>query len=192
MFSATLPNPAPLFRMKMTQAKTNRITHRIAAYLVKGMRPFSTVEEKEFRNMFLETDSRYRCPNRSTFAEEVIPSMYQSVYTRVREDVQGAIKVGITLDSWTSRATESFITITAHYITKEFQQESVVLQTRQLKDSHTGLKTAEVIKLAEEEWAMKVVSLTTDNASNMRVAAQAAELEHVGCFAHVLNLAACK
>ena len=72
--------------------------------------------------------------------------------------------------------------------------KSVVLQTRILNESHTGINTSEVLKAAAEEWGLsnKVFALTTDNASNMKIAAIKAEMQQVGCLAHTLNLAAHK
>ena len=61
-----------------------------------------------------------------------------------------------------------------------------------MKEAHTGLNTADVLKLAEVEWDLTVQSLTTDNASNMKVAASKASMTRVPCFAHTINLAAQK
>lgn len=61
--------------------------------------------------------------------------------------------------------------------------------------SHTGVNIGEVLKEAVSEWGLdrhdtRKISLTTDNASNMDIAAHTAELSpHIGCFAHTINLA---
>ena len=62
--------------------------------------------------------------------------------------------VAITCDGWSSRATESYMTITAHHITNEWQLLAHVLQTRAMHESHTGANVAEVLKTATEEWGI--------------------------------------
>ena len=60
-----------------------------------------------------------------------------------------------------------------------------------MPESHTGESIAAVLLEAVEEWCIPTdPPLVTDNASNMEAAAREAQLSiHIGCFAHVLNLA---
>lgn len=192
--SAVASNPFLLAsKMKLPTSKTHRITMRIASYLLSDMRPFTTTESKEFRKLIHECEPKYQMPSRATFSEHVIPSMYTITANRLKAELKDAGgTVAITCDAWTSRATESYVTITAHYVDNDFNLCPAVLQTRAMHDRHTGVNTAEVLTCAEAEWGVRVASLTTDNASNMKVAARTANMIHVGCYAHTLNLAAGK
>lgn len=165
---------------------------KVASYLIADFRPFTTVESPEFRDIILECEPRYKFPNRATFSEKIIPSLHEVVAARVKADMSIARSVALMCDSWTSRATDSYITITAHYVNRDFEPCSVVLQTRELKESHTGLNTATVLTASVAEWGCTVGSLATYNAANMKIAAKAANMSHVGCFAHTINLAANK
>ena len=49
----------------------------------------------------------------------------------------------ITHDGWTSMATESYDTVTAHFINRDWELKSAVLHTLKVTDSHTGEKIAE-------------------------------------------------
>ena len=177
-------------KMKLAQTKTHRITARIARYLIDDMRPFSTVDSQAFRDMIHECEPRYQFPWRATFSEDIIPKMYDSVSARVKGELLKAETIAWTTDSWTSRATQSYVTITAHFINPEMELCSRVLQTRQLPESHTGEHVGNVLRQAQQEWACNVSALTTDNAANMKIAAQTAGIPiHIGCFSHTLNLA---
>ncbi|CAM4608459.1 unnamed protein product [Leuciscus chuanchicus] len=99
---------------------------------------------------------------------------------KVESALESAERVGLTCDGWTSRATESYITFTVHFINEDWEINSYVLQTRAMHETHTGIHIADVLK--------KPV-VVTDNASNMRVAMDLTGYQHVKCFAHVLNLA---
>lgn len=165
---------------------------KVARFLIAEMRPYTTTESPEFRDLIKECEARYSFPSRATFGERVVPMMYDVVAERLKMELKESGAVAITCDAWTSRATESYITVTCHYIDGDFKLQSNVLQTRAMNDSHTGVNTAAVLAEVEAEWGCQVRSLTTDNARNMKVAAREANMMHIGCFAHTINLAANK
>lgn len=101
-----------------------------------------------------------------------------------------ASRVALMCDSWTSVATESYLTVTAHYLSEDWQILSHVLQTRAVYEYHTGTHLAELRAHVVDEWQLsdKDIELVTDNAVNMIIAAQVGKFPHVKCFAHSLNL----
>lgn len=135
------------------------------------------MENPGFRYMLKTLEPRYKLPARSHFTEKVIPELYHETKVQVMASMTQANRVAITCDSWTSVSTESYVTITAHYVSEDWQ----------ILSSHL----AELLSHVVEEWQLsdKDVVLVTDNASNMSVAAQVGKFPHVKCFAHTLNLA---
>lgn len=150
------------------------------------------VENTEFRALLNELDPRYKVPNRKYFSDSLVPEIYDEMRDSLKESLRQASFVSLTTDGWTSRANQSYITITCHFIDDDWQMQSYVLQTRILEESHTGANIAEVLCNALDEWEIKIenTALLTDNAANMGVAATAGGFRvHIGCFAHTLNLA---
>lgn len=139
-------------------------------------------------------DSRYDVPSRIHFSEKVVPHMYDTVKGQVKSKLSEARQVALTTDGWTSRSTESYVTITACFIDNEWKLNNYILQTRAMPESHTGVNIASVIKEAIIEWGLPATPpLVTDNDSNMTVAAKEANcFPHIGCYAHTLNLGAQK
>ena len=63
--------------------------------------------------------------------------MYSNVKEKVIEGLSSAHLVALTIDCWTSRATQSFITVTAHYINDDEEIQNPVLKTRPIYEAHT-------------------------------------------------------
>uniref|UniRef100_H3B6R6 HAT C-terminal dimerisation domain-containing protein n=1 Tax=Latimeria chalumnae TaxID=7897 RepID=H3B6R6_LATCH len=94
-------------------------------------------------------------------------------------------------DSWTALNTESYVTITCHFI-RQWKMESIVLQTRAMPERHTAENLADMLNTAAETWNLKgkITACVHDNASNIVLANTALlEWESNPCFAHTLQLA---
>uniref|UniRef100_A0A672JQE7 BED-type domain-containing protein n=1 Tax=Salarias fasciatus TaxID=181472 RepID=A0A672JQE7_SALFA len=170
-----------------------KITHSVIYYMCKDMRPLSTVEGDGFRFMMNTLEPRYTIPSRQHFTDVALPRLYKEEKTTVLDELRLAERVALTCDSWTSRSTESYVTVTAHHI-DEWKISSHVLQTRPMYDSHTGENIAGLLREVVDEWGLRAKEpvVVTDNAPNMAVAARLAEMDHIQCFAHSLNLASQK
>ena len=168
----------------------------IGRYMAVDLRPLSTVESPAFQKLVHELDPMYKLPGRTYFSSMVLPDLYQETRRYVEEALQQACQVAITTDGWTSRATESYMTVTAHCIDGDWKLQNFVLQTRQISESHTGVNIAAVLDAAVEEWELirngQDIPIVTDNASNMYTAVKEAKQlgPHVGCFARVRRIVA--
>jgi hypothetical protein len=174
--------------------RAQAITKAIGYFIASDMRPYSVVQKEGFKHLVSTLEPRYTLPSRTFFSETVIPDMYKKVKARVVSDLEKATAISITTDSWTSRATESYVAVTAHFIDPDWEFKSYTLQTRQLSESHTGAHLADVLNGTITEWNLqrrgKGPAITTDNASNIINGVKEANLfPHVTCFAHTLNLA---
>ena len=171
--------------------RAQRITQCVGAFIAKDLRPYSIVMSAGFRQLVKTLEPRYKIPSRQTVADTVVPALYRETKAQVMNSMREACRVAVTCDSWTSVATESYLTVTAHYFNDDWDIVSHVLQTRAVFESHPGFHLAELLSDVVKEWQLteKAVVLVTDNASNMIVAAQVGHFPHVRCFAHTLNLA---
>ncbi len=124
-------------------------------------------------------------------ANTAVPRMYEEVEEAVKTSLSSAQRVALTCDGWTSRATESYVTITSHHISDEWEMVTHVLQTRAMHESHTSSNIADLLKRAVDKWGLqdKDVAIVVDNTSNMTTTAELASMLHFKCFAHTLNLA---
>ncbi|XP_052399237.1 E3 SUMO-protein ligase ZBED1-like [Carassius gibelio] len=173
--------------------RSQKITESIAYFICQDLRPYSVVENPGFRRMVNAMEPRYPIPTREHLTKVCIPGLYSQTRAHVKASLASAERVALTCDGWTSRTTEAYVTITAHFINEEWELVTYVLQTRDMPESHTGHNLAEHLTKAVAEWGIKEKDpvIVTDNASNMTIAAEEAAFTlHVKCYAHTLNLAA--
>ena len=74
--------------------------------------------------------------------------------------------MSLTTDLWTSAANHGYITLTSHYINKNWELKNHVLVTRELNDKHTGVNIANCRAQLKEEFELSdITCIVTDNAS---------------------------
>jgi len=115
----------------------------------------------------------------------------EKVKGKVQILLNAASYVAITTDIWTSMNTDSFMTLTAHFVDKTISElRTVVLCTKKLVSNHTGASLSEVINQELVDWNIlyKVVAIVTDGASNIKLAVRLMNISHIPCTAHRLNL----
>lgn len=169
-----------LFPMDSKSKKAQQITTAIALFMVKGLKPYSIVEELGFQYLLFVLEPRYVIPSRTQFSRTIVPNMYREckkkMQIRLQEltDNQELESVSLTIDAWSSRKLDSFLAFTVQYISPEWKMEKYTLDL----DPFPGRHTADVIcqnledKISDynlsDEGIQKYV--TSDNGANMLAA----------------------
>ena len=173
------------------ERRANEISKLITTMIVTDMLPISFVEGSGFRELMAYVEPEYKVPCRTTITTR-IEKMYEEKAEDLRTRLAAAPKVSITTDGWTALTTESYVTITCHYIDLRFEMQSAVLQTRAMAERHTAENLAEGLRSATESWGIsnKVTACVHDNASNVTLAnTRYLDWESSPCYAHTLQLA---
>lgn len=173
-------------------ARSSKITTLVAEFVARDMRPISSVDGSGFQQLMRYMEPGYKPPSRP-FLTTTCRRLYSSLKENVLDILSSPdVYVALTTDLWTSRAIESYLTVTVHYINSEWKLESKVLQTREMKERHTGENIAEALLSVINEWKIdehRISAIVRDNASNMNVAVEKLGWCDVPCFAHTLQLA---
>jgi len=171
-------------------SRTKKNNLMLMKMVVRDMQPFSIVEDRGFREYVAHLDPSCQLPSRRTLTRELLPRLYDDVKEDVQTVLSGVETVSLTTDSWTSRSTENYIAVTAHYITAEWEMGSYLLECFQYSERHTAENLRDELLRVIREWKLegKVVGVCTDNAANITTAVKLAKLKHLPCFAHTLNL----
>lgn len=160
---------------------------------IKDLQLFSVVEDFGFRKFVNDLNPNYQLPSRRTITDTYLTAAYEQRLEEVEIELAWAKAVTLTTDSWTSRNTESFLGVTAHYLKNDYELNSVLLGCVSFKGSHTGTYYATKISELLKKWNLddKILMVISDNAANIKKAIKDdLKLKHFGCYAHTLNLIA--
>lgn len=185
----------PIFNSKTHNPSLERvsgITAAIGRFIAFDMRPISTIEGQGFQSLIHYLEPKYEIPCRRVFTETVIPRLYESLKNNILQQLKSANSFGLTFDYWSSIALKSFLTLTVHFCSQDFELWSYVLKTVEVLQSHTGQNTANTVKSILDEFGLKEnlalkFFTVSDGASNMRLAGQELSYPHFSCFAHILH-----
>ncbi|XP_070835535.1 zinc finger BED domain-containing protein 4-like [Chaetodon trifascialis] len=168
------------------------ITRAITEFIAKDMAPLSTVTKPGFTALINTLDKRYSIPSRTYFSQTAIPELYKKCKDKVAAELKTVEFFATTTDLWSSRTAEPYQSLTVHFIDEDFNLKARCLQANYFPDDHTGDNIAAGLRegLASRDLhEEKHVCITTDNASNMVLAAQLNEWMRLQCFGHRLHLA---
>lgn len=111
-----------------------------------------------------------------------------SIETKIKQEISELHDIAITHDSWTSLNTESYSTVTGHFINKDWELKSVVLETKKMDGSHTAENIKASLFETQARWSLPNPIGVTDNAANERKAFELLNWVRFGCYGHRLNL----
>ncbi|XP_073699819.1 E3 SUMO-protein ligase ZBED1-like [Garra rufa] len=177
---------------QQTETATQAAAQEILLPKRGGMIPVYAVEKGSFRDLVKVLDPRYVMPSRKHFSKVELPRLYNACRAQVEKDVRSVVHYALTTDLWTSRATQPYMSVTIHYISKDWILCARCLQTAYFPDDHTGAMIAQGLRDALESWGLQechLVCVTTDNATNNISAMELNEWERLQCFGHRLQLA---
>ncbi|KAI1703072.1 zinc finger BED domain-containing protein 1 [Ditylenchus destructor] len=129
----------------------------------------------------------------SYYRKTVLPKAYEALKSKMLNELRAMEALSFTTDIW-SGPNDSYISLTAHGINKEWKARNFVLCVREFPGSHTGERVGELVRAMLKEWAVpqeKCFLFLRDGGANMRKAFNmdsASELESADCAAHLLNL----
>ncbi|CAI6370739.1 unnamed protein product [Macrosiphum euphorbiae] len=167
------------------------ITESLVRYIAKDMLPLSSVDGIGFLEFMRTVSPNYEVPCRNTIKRRML-GLYLTEKNRVASDLNGIDFIALTTDCWTSRSTESYISITAHGITNEWKIVNYILTTELMDERHTSINLKEKLLDIIRVWDIynKVVCIVHDNAINIKnaVCSMAPDIKSRTRFAHSLQL----
>ena len=150
------------------------------------------VDGQGILNLMHAAESRCTVPCRKTIMG-LIDQKYHMLKEWVADQVGQNSVLSLTIDMWTSRAGDGYISLTAHYIKNDFKLFHQNLSTCHFPGTHDHLNIAEILQKLADTWHIdlddQVSCFATDNGSNI-VKSLKDDLDkmHIPCAGHTLNL----
>lgn len=192
------PTLSEVFQKKETFTTSHprhiQITKSVVEMMATDLHSYSLVQEKSFKNLLQVLEPRYKLPSRTTFSQSLVPALYASEKKKLQvlleNELSNVPSLSLTTDTWTSRSNDSFLCLTAHYLTKDFDNRSFVLGNKNKGVSHSRLFIGQLEEIVEEWKLPKMpIFVVSDNGANIKAALERSSWERVSCFAHSLQLA---
>lgn len=169
--------------------------------------PFTLTENQYFRDLInYVSGTNNEC---SLFCAKTTKKLITDLYEEYKSDLKTSLqnnefKISFVIDGWTSSNIHPFQGVFARWINNEWELCTTVLDLTILQGSHEGKNLADAFWAVLKDFGLfaKLLSVTTDNASNMDTLFE--ELEklfrelgipfdsknfRIRCFAHIMNLA---
>ncbi|OWM74551.1 zinc finger BED domain-containing protein RICESLEEPER 2-like [Punica granatum] len=166
--------------------------------------PLAFVEYVGIRSIFSYLRENVPVISRNTARADVL-KVYKKEKSRVKSLLEEASgRICLTSDLWTSITTDGYLSLTAHFIDKNWILQKRILNFSPMPPPHTGVALNNKITSLLAEWGIegRLFSITLDNASandtfvgllrshlNLKDARLGkGEFFHQRCCAHIINL----
>lgn len=156
------------------------------------LQPFSIVEDIGFQRLLKEICPNYNIPSRKYIKESIIYNIYSKVRNNILNELNDVQFISFTVDGWTATTSNvSFLSVTGHWITKEYKQRTAVLRVVPFTTTHTAENISNCLQDTIKEYNIpnyKVHVIVRDNAANMAAGVAQAGYDSLPCFLHTLQL----
>jgi len=113
----------------------------LANWIATSLRPSSIIEDPRFRdfvNFLCNLNKKFSIPGRKKVRNQ-LDSYGELVHGKMQEKINNDINYfSATIDIWSSRTMQSFMAITLHALSKDFQMINMTLEIDPLEGRHTG------------------------------------------------------
>lgn len=176
--------------VSLSKAREKQINNALIKMVVADLQPLSIVENEGFKLFSKALNPAFVVPSRYILTKTLLKNNYDAVFKNLKEELSFAEHICITTDAWTSIANESYVSITAHFITKDWKLNSKFLNCFAMYKDHTAQNLMNEIFESLKKWNVesKISCVVSDNAANILAAIKLAGWYSLPCFAHTLHL----
>ncbi|XP_058774942.1 zinc finger BED domain-containing protein RICESLEEPER 2-like [Vicia villosa] len=142
----------------------------LAYFIILDEKPFRTVEGEGFKYFCYQMQPQFTIPSRRAIARDCF-QIYLDEKVRLKALFKSDCnRVAITTDCWTSVQNLNYLTLTAHFIDKDWQYQKRIISFASIPN-HRGKTVGKKVEDVLKEWGLKNVStITVDNAASNDVA----------------------
>ena len=125
-------------KYKRPSPHCQKVDWYLMEFMAVNMSPLNLMEYECFQLFIDQLDPCYTLPSREYMKTTVLQDMYQNTMDEISVLLETTESVSLTTDCWSSKATHSYMTVTCHLLTEDFELKSFVLETAEMRESHTA------------------------------------------------------
>ena len=183
-----------------TKVSNETFNSLLINWIIDDLQPFSVVERRSFKNLIHGICKDIVVPCRQTITKMMREEFEKQKGQQIVKLSTLKCKISLTADIWTSDSDDPYIGIIAHFINSDWKLQTRLLSISKFEHPHTGDAIADKLIAITNEFMItnKIISITTDNASNMVSGCEkftnymydtyGLKPKHFRCAAHVINL----
>ncbi|GFO30823.1 Zinc finger bed domain-containing protein 1 [Plakobranchus ocellatus] len=158
--------------------------------LAKDMLHPSLFSGAGFKEFLSACDVRAEMPSKKTICKSLLPELVEETKLIIKLDLKSVSSLALSIESWPYKETQSFVTISAHFIKDNWSVSSFVLESFDCTDERTETKMATNLKRITDEWSVteRVVALVSAVPDEIVSSASLVNgWEEIACFGRILN-----
>lgn len=177
----------------LNDPRTEEMDKLLMEMIATDILPFAVVEGAGFKRVMAKAEPRYPLKTEKCFRTKKMDEIYIGVVNKIKQllSVENAgNSISFTTDCW-SGTNEALMSLTAHFIDKNWKKVQLVLNVKSLSQSHTGQYIGETFLSMLEEWEInveRVMLVLRDSGANMVKGMRLVEMPDLSCSAHILHL----
>ena len=174
---------------KYETSKKKILDKAITDMIVLDLQPLNIVEERGFRKLVQTLEPRYVFPTQNQLINNILPNLHKDQSVKLKAELERVPYVTVTTELWATPITEGFLTVSVHYLDKEWKMHSSVLETCKITEAHTQDTIAEELSRIFQNWGIlgKITCVVIDNSANIDAAVQILRLPHLPCLAYTMD-----
>lgn len=177
----------------------------LVQWIVQDQIPFSAVESKRLRDIFLllqPSMERYLITSHKTISKWVQDDYQEARLRLISVLAKSQSRVHISFDAWTSPSDRAILGVSAHFLSADLKLCHALIGFKEVEGIHDGENLAEYVIAVIQELKLdeNIGVFVGDNAGNVDTAIdaivrrlrpnEAPGLRRSRCLGHIINLAA--
>jgi hypothetical protein len=203
--STSQPVRASMISSLVSRVDVERFRRMLVEWVVQDQIPFSGVNSKRLRDIFLLLQpamERFLISSHSTISKWVQDD-YQEARLRLESQLaRSQSRIHISFDTWTSPSDRAILGVSAHFLSTEMKLRHALIGFKEIEGVHDGENLAEYVLAIIQELKLeeKIGVFVGDNAGNVDTAIdvivrrlrpnETPGVRRSRCLGHIINLAA--
>ena len=165
-------------------------------WICDAVLPYSTVKNDRFQELMTSLQPKFTIPSEKELRQTKIPNLYFKLQYKIKIELHGELEVKDngthlpfcpTTDIWSSKARDSFMSVTLHYVTRDFERKMAVIRAIPYNEKRTHDSIRDSIFSILDDWGLgRPVAILRDSAANVTKAFL--EWFGIACLCHTLQL----